>query len=329
VPANASGSGGDESDVATVHDLGGRRVRTAWRRWLGVTVSAAAVAGIALSTGLVAMRPGAAPAPPTPAATASTPSTMDVLRALSEASRGAVAPSPTITQTSVIVVATQKGSACAVNVYQAVIAMKVATGWPPVSLEIGLIEEPSGTTPWLSCPEVGSAQPGPTVFKGATSDDGPAGWNALLKKVRVSILAPDLLDPRAIPDGLAIASLTSDPATLAAVLDKAALSPPGGSTGWWMAVAELLSSPLCSPAVRSTVFSLAADASRSADIRIVTDHRTDILGRPGTTLRVPYIVDGVTVHADLTFDSTTGALLQRTVYASPGQYWSMVITANR
>jgi hypothetical protein len=40
-------------------------------------------------------------------------------------------------------------------------------------------------------------------------------------------------------------------------------------------------------------------------------------------------VDGVAVHADLTFDITTGALLQRTVYAAVGQYWSMVITANR
>jgi hypothetical protein len=339
--ANTSGPGGVElgrgrraHDAAAARDIGvgGRPGRSAWRQRIGIAVSAAAVAGIALSTSLVTMHPGAAPASPAPVATTSTPSTMDVLRALSEASR-ASGPSSALAQASAVVVATQKGSACAVNAYQVVTAMKVATAWPPVTVEIGRIGEPSRSAPWLSCVEVGSEQPNATpyqkVFEGATGGDGPAGWNALLARVRQSVLVPDLLDPRAIPDGLAVGTLSSDPATLATALDKVAMSPPGGSTGWWTAVVQLLSSPLCPPTVRSTVLSMAADASRSADVRVVVDRPTDILGRPGTTLRVPYSVDGVAAHADLTFAITTGALLQRTVYAPPGQRWSMVITANR
>jgi hypothetical protein len=253
---------------------------------------------------------------------------VDTLGALATAARRAGPPVRGV-ETTVVAVAVHKGSVCAENAYELAATTKPVPGWAPVALTIGRVAPPAGTTSWLDCPEVAVPSPTPyeKLFEGSTIGDGAAGWADLLARVRLQALLPDLIDPRAIPDGMMVGSLTADAGTLAAALDKVAALPPGGSAGWWTAVAQLLSSPRCPPAIRSTALSLAAN--RSADVGVVTDHPTDILGRPGVTVRVPYTVDGVATRADLTFDQTTGALLQRAVYGGPGQFWSVVITARR
>jgi hypothetical protein len=302
-----------------------RTRRPGWRGWLAVTVSAATVAAIALGTGLLPVRPGAAPVV---AAAPTQTSTVDMLRALAAAARRSGPPTRAV-ETTIVALAVHKGAVCAENTYEVAAAMKPVAGWAPVSLIIARVAPPAGVSSWLDCPE--TVMPSPTpyekVFAGTTTGDGTAGWTELLARVKLQALLPDLIDPRAIPDGLTVGTLSADPSTLAAALDKVGTLPPGGSAAWWTAVAQLLSSPRCPPAVRSTALALAAN--RSAEVRVVTDHPTDILGRPGVTVRVPYTVDGFATHADLTFDEATGALLQRAVYGGSGQFWSVTITARR
>jgi hypothetical protein len=304
-------------------------VRSGWRSWLGVTAIAAAVAAIALGSGLLpeGLAPGRALVPSAQASKSSL-SAVDVLNGLVAAAQLA-GPSVADTQTSVVTVVVAKNGVCGGNTYQVSTATRTAPGWPAVTLRIGHVATPELTAAWLHCsmPAGGASPPlYEKVFEG-TTPDGQAGWNNLVEDVRKTVLLPDLTDPRAIPDGLLVGSLSADPATLGRALAKAGTLPPGGAAGWWTAMARLLASPLCSATLRSSALQLATDLARSGDVTVVTDYPTDSLGRTAVTIRVPYTVDGVAGHADLTFDRRTAAVLQRTVYGAPSHFWSTVITA--
>jgi hypothetical protein len=323
--ATRDGPDDDVRDPAAVPGRG----RPGRRGWLGVTAVAAAVAAIALGGGLLpqGLAPGRAHLPSAPASTPSL-SAVDILGELAAAARLA-GPSVADTQTSLVTVAVAKNGVCGGNTYQVSTTTRAAPGWPEVTLRIGRVGTPELTATWLPC----STPPGGTsparyekVFEGTTAD-GQAGWSNLLEGVRKAVLLPDLIDPRSVPDGLLVASLSADPVALAPALAKAGTVSPGGAAGWWAAMARLLASPLCSAALRSSALELAADRARSSDVTVVTDHPGDSLGRSGVTIRVPYTVDGVAGHADLTFDRRTAAVLQRTVYGAPGEFWSTLVTA--
>jgi hypothetical protein len=84
----------------------------------------------------------------------------------------------------------------------------------------------------------------------------------------------------------------------------------------WSVTAELLSDPAIPPASRVVAVRRAA---ATAAATAVPAARSDLIGRPGATLRVPYLAAGGAgfagtrpTTAELTFDRNTGALLQLT-----------------
>ena len=88
----------------------------------------------------------------------------------------------------------------------------------------------------------------------------------------------------------------------------------------WAVLVELLTSPQTTPAQRSAALSIGATGGTAT---LVHDVESDVVGRPGITLRVPYVVlatdsldtVGPIMTADLTFDPRTGELLQRAIPA--------------
>ncbi len=93
---------------------------------------------------------------------------------------------------------------------------------------------------------------------------------------------------------------------------------------------ELLASTQTTPAQRSAALSIGKAGGTAT---LVHNVESDVVGRPGITLRVPYVVlatdsldtVGPIMTADLTFDPLTGELLQRAVPA--GSPTATVFTA--
>jgi len=93
----------------------------------------------------------------------------------------------------------------------------------------------------------------------------------------------------------------------------------------WTTLVELLASAETSQPQRHAALELAA--AGAGNVVLVSEVSTDLTGRPGVTLRVPFVAgsetgfDSATVlmNAEITFDVATGALLQRAVRTAEGR----------
>lgn len=149
----------------------------------------------------------------------------------------------------------------------------------------------------------------------------PAAAAAVAGCADDGVPTPDV-QPRQLFDGT-----TADPAAtwveagrdvveFPAFDDPWAVDPPAGDARWQALVGSLVGAGT-DPAERAELLARAATWPGAEPVPGVA---TDLTGRPGTTLRVPY--PGGT--ADLTFDTGTGALLQRVV--RPADRWRVAIT---
>jgi hypothetical protein len=276
-------------------------------RWWVAGLAAAGVTAIALAAGLLPARSTLTP-PPIPLGSTRQPSTEDVLRQLAAAATTEVPVPAAVTQTSLVVLATHKNGPCVESVLQLV------TTIPPGHLKLRIEVDQAAVVPsirtWVDCPIVAASPDADRPLFAADAGPGVDGWTKLQAQMQLkNIFVADLTDPRTMPGGLVVEQLDPAADRLPVLLDKAAttVGPDDTDAAWWTVVGQLLASPMSSPALRSAVLSLAIGHGAT----VVTDHPTDILGRPGVTLRVPYVLNRTTGQADLTFDTATARLLQR------------------
>lgn len=89
---------------------------------------------------------------------------------------------------------------------------------------------------------------------------------------------------------------------------------------WWPRLVRLLASPQPEPEVVALALELAAGRAVDAPDGTVAllGPGTDVTGRPGIRVKVPYTVDGERSTAELTFDPDTGSLRQSVVETGAG-----------
>jgi hypothetical protein len=172
-----------------------------------------------------------------------------------------------------------------------------------------------------------------TLFDGAT-DDLAKQWTALAE-------APEYLSPRWVSETLTVREpwlgLPADADGIDERLRKLCVNQPLTNCAAlrWTVLVELLASAETSQAHRSAAARLGA---RAADATPLPGETSDVTGRPGVAVRVPYLpmVSGTFAEssapttADLTFDERTGALLQREIRTVSGKLdVTVYLTATR
>ena len=210
-----------------------------------------------------------------------------------------------------------RATGCTVDAYTATI--RVGAGAALQQTPGHLTVEPA--TPPAAAREL-SGCPSPAARAAGTSYDGET---TSLSATWAALGLWGYANPRGIADSThsqdrrPIATLPTGAAGLAAALRTAcaAQSEPDRAACRWTALVEILSSPEADAAHRLAALRAAAADGAATRVPAAT---ADLTGRPGVTLRVPYLVPPVgrtpepvsaVATADLTFDPGTGALLQR------------------
>jgi hypothetical protein len=312
-----------------------RPATSARRRRYRPALAAAAVVSITLVAAFLATLGRLIP--PEPAAAPRQLSTADIIRRLRVVPPDQDAPAPS---TQDIVVAVPNGprrncDALAIELRTSAMVAGATDRPPDLKLELDGIATPAGARTWIGCLATTTARSGtsfpPKPFFTGVIDDTTLTWSGLLKQLnRTGLIPPDLTDPRTIGGRTGVLIDPIDPAVLSTLFDKLTIGQTPRAAAWWTVSAQLLGSLASSPEIRSATLGLAADdPALLTDVRVVTDHPADMLGRAGVTLQVPYLVEGRPTTAQLTFDAGTGALLQRLVWAPAGLTWTATITAYR
>ncbi|HET8683226.1 MAG TPA: hypothetical protein VFM54_15360, partial [Micromonosporaceae bacterium] len=204
----------------------------------------------------------------------------------------------------------------------------------PGRLAVDWVAPPTAVLERARCDLGNPASPGQQPLVDRRVDDIAGEW-ARLRTLTDGL--PRHLSPRWVAQALGVAAPWAEvpgrAGDLDRLLDKLCRNFAATECGAlrWTVLVEVVASAETSQAQRAAALRLAASGGGAAPVpgssaTLVPTVTRDVTGRAGVTLRVPYLVPsgsplgsgGVPGTADLTFDESTGALLQRQV-SSPAQ----------
>lgn len=297
-----------DEERQTLDALLGRLRKPRRSRYLAPAAAAAAVLGV-LSFAVFRQSPSPAPPPPPAASPAA------VIGSLAAAAgRGAPATGGYLYRSDVVLVVTGVPAACAVTAVAAQTWTAAGSAAQPAAqpvagrLVVRLTGAPAGTAAAAGCDAGARATTAPrTLFDGATGD-AAARWAQLAPPGH-----PSYPSPRTVTSTFNLGGrIPASPGKLTMAVDKLCVnaSAPDCAGLRWSVLTDILSSPETGPAERALALRTLAGPAGTT----VLPAGPDASGRPGVTLRVPYPPGG----AELTFDPSTGDLLQRIVRSADG-----------